>query len=113
RTKEGLARLAYADETVNYDVWRLTVHAGTGLSDGQLERVTDRLTPEMNPSISGDGKQAYYITVRLGTWSLVRKDLETNRERILYSAPQLLYNSRVAANGSKVFFSGTKADLFA
>jgi Tol biopolymer transport system component len=113
RNKEGVERLAYADETLNYDVWRLPVQSASGLAGGDLQSLTDRLTPDMNPSISGDGKQAYYITARLGVWSLVRKDLESNKERILYSASQLIYNSRVAPFGSKVFFSGQAADLLA
>jgi Tol biopolymer transport system component len=104
-TKEGWTRLAFADETANYDVWRLPVHAGTGLADGPLQAVTDRLTPETNPSISGDGKQAYFITTRLGTWSIIRKDLDSNRQRVLYSAPEYFYNTRVASEGSKVFFT--------
>jgi Tol biopolymer transport system component len=113
KNKEGLSRLAYTDQTVNYDVWQLPVHAGTGQADGELQRVTDHLTPEMNPSISGDGKQVYYITMRLGTWSLIRKDLDTNRERVLYGASEILYNSRVAPYGSKLFFSVRSADLLA
>jgi Tol biopolymer transport system component len=112
-SRDGVSRLTFSDETANYDVWQLPVQAATGLASGPMERVTDRLTPEMSPSIAGDGKQAYYITVRLGAWSLVRKDLETNRERILYSASDILYNARVAPFGSKVFFSGKSADMFA
>jgi Tol biopolymer transport system component/predicted Ser/Thr protein kinase len=102
---DGLTRLAFAGETVNYDVWRLPVHPGTGLADGPLQVVTDRLTPEMSPSLGGDGKQAYFISTRLGTWSIVRKDLDTNRERVLYSAPEYFFNTRVASHGSKLFFT--------
>jgi eukaryotic-like serine/threonine-protein kinase len=113
KSREGRPRLAYSDETVNYDVWQLPVHAVTGQVDGELRKVTDRLTPDMNPSISGDGRHAYYITTRLGTWSLFRKDLDTNRERVLYSASEMLYNSRVAADGSKLFLSSVAPDLLA
>jgi tricorn protease-like protein len=113
RTKDGLSRLAFSDETLNYDVWRLAVNPTSGLAGGNLERVTDRLTPEMNPSISGDGRQIYYITARLGTYSLVGRDMETNRERTIYSAPRLLYNARVAPQGRKVYFSNGSADLLA
>ena len=113
KSKDGSMRLAYADETLNYDVWQLPVFQTTGLAAGEMQRLTDRLTPDMSPSISGDGKQAYYITVRLGTWSVIRRDLQTNRERTLYSATTNLYSSRVAPFGSKLFFSGLGADLLA
>lgn len=111
RFREGSARIAFNDETVNIDVWRLPVHPSTGLSQGPLQQLTDRLTPDMNPSISGDGGQLYYISSRLGSWSLIRKDLDTRRERILSSASKILYNSRVATFGSKLFFSSLPADI--
>lgn len=113
--KEGVTRLAYADETVNYDVWRQAVNAGSGLAEGPLEAITTRLTPEMNPSISGDDGQAYFITLRLGTWSIVRKELgkEGNRERVLYSLPEFLYNARVATRGPRLFFSKRPYELMA
>lgn len=108
RGKEGWSRLSFADEAINYDVWRLQVHPGTGLAEGPLQPVTDRLTAEMSPCISGDGNQAYFITKRLGTWSIVRKELDTNRERVLYSSPEYIYNTRAAARGSKLFFTRTR-----
>ena len=110
-SKDGPTRLAFADETLNYDVWRLPVHEGTAMPSGELQPVTDRLTPEMNPSVSGDGRLAYFITARMGGWSLVRKDLESGRERVLHNSPQLLYNARVASDGNKVFFSNRAPDL--
>ena len=113
RSKEGSTRLAYADQTINYDVWRLPVHPDTGLASGPLQAVTDRLSPEMNPTLSGDGKQLYFITTRLGTWSIVRKDLDANRERILFNSPEYLYNTRVASLGSRLFFSSRPSQLFA
>ncbi|HUQ93567.1 MAG TPA: protein kinase [Bryobacteraceae bacterium] len=113
KTAEGTMRLAYVDETLNLDVWQQPVNGRTGLADGPLRQLTNRLTPEMNPSLSGDGKVAYFITERLGVWTLTRKDLGSERERILYSSPQFLYNARVASAGSKVFFSALGSDLMA
>ena len=110
---ERANRLVYSDETLNYDIWSLPVDGRTGLAAGELVPLTDRLTPDMNPSITGDGRRMYFITARLGTWALMGKDLESGRERTLYSSPTMIYNSRVSGDGKTVYFSTSSSDLAA
>jgi eukaryotic-like serine/threonine-protein kinase len=106
-------RLVFSDEVVNLDIFTLDIDLQTGLPRGTPRQITDRLSPELNSSLSGDGQHAYFVTTRMGSYAIMRKDLDTGRERTLFTSPTLLYNSSISGDGRTLFFANRSIDIAA
>ena len=93
-------RLVFASLNESTNVWSLPVDLNRALVRGEPQRLTEDSAPDLEPSISADGKQLVYVTNRSGKSSVWIKNLETGRETPLtndsasYSRP-FIASSRV------------------
>jgi Tol biopolymer transport system component len=73
-------RLAFASLNENIDIWSLPIDPNQARPRGEPERLTEDAAPDLEPSISADGKQLVYATNRAGKRNIWTKNLETGRE---------------------------------
>jgi Tol biopolymer transport system component len=109
-TREG-ARMAFSDETLNFDIWGLPLDIEHGSAVGEPARLTHSLSPDWAPSMSEDGNHLVFISGRFENWSLQALDLKTRRERSIVSAPAQLMNARLAGDGGRIVYSNRRFDI--
>jgi Tol biopolymer transport system component/predicted Ser/Thr protein kinase len=106
----SFGRLAFADESVNYDLW--SVPAG-GTQAENPARLTDSIGAEWAPSLSGDGKSLLFIAHRAGSWDVVLRNVSTGRDRTLTSSPGLLINAAISGDGGRAAWTTSDLSIFA
>jgi len=107
-----MARLAFADEELNFDVWTVAVDADRGAVRGEMKRITEGGATEWAPSITWDGSKIAFLVRRSGIWTLRTADPEGRAERTLLSSPIRLVNAKLAGDGSRIVYSTIENNLF-
>ena len=105
-------RLAFADESVNYDIWTAPLPAGGTAHVDNATRLTDSIATEWAPSLSADGKQMLFIARRSGSWAAVLRDIATGRDRELTSSPALLVNAVISGDGSHAVWTTSDLSMY-
>ena len=96
-------RLVFSNKIENPDIWSLPMDSAAARVAGEPRRVTEDLAPNINSSVSADGKFVAYSTQR-GQYDVVWKSLVTQQERVLATtvhSPQ----PRISADGRSVAFN--------
>jgi len=95
-------RIAFSSLVENVDVWRIRLDSKTGVSNGDLERVSEN--PAEDRIMNVIGKSLAFISSRTQQNELWIKDLETGTERqVTHSGANV---ARLSPDGSKVAFWG-------
>ncbi len=110
---DGVERMAFSDELLNYDIWSLDMDADRGMARGEGRRLTADWSPEWAPSLAWDGNWMTYQGRQAGAWSLRLVDLRTLREQPLLFSAGMTTTTRMAGDGSRVFYSDLNSDIYA
>jgi serine/threonine protein kinase/Tol biopolymer transport system component len=105
--------LAFADESVNYDIWTAPVDARGAAHAENATRLTDSLATEWAPSLSADGEQMLFIGRRSGYWAVLLRNVEAGRDRELTSSSTLLVNAVISGDGSHAVWTTSGLSMYA
>ena len=103
-TSDG-SRIAYCNVSTNIDIWSLPLDHQRGTAGGELRRLTESSSLDIQPAISGDGRRLVFASNRAGNYDIWAKDLETGAERALTISPAFESKPAITADGSKVAFN--------
>jgi Tol biopolymer transport system component len=104
-----------ADLTWNFDIWTLPVDTQSGRVTGEPVRLTDSLTAEVQPAISGDGRFAAYVSRSPGQTIYWLHDFATGKTNRMAYFPDSSGTPFLNANGSQFLYTrreGDKRSLF-
>ena len=104
-------QLGFSDVTVNHDVWSAGLDPARAADPTAATRLTDSIATEWAPSISQDGLRLLFTARRAGLWSIVLRDLETGRERVLTSAAKMPPGAAISGDGSRIMYSDVDYNL--
>jgi serine/threonine protein kinase len=110
---ESSEMLAFADESVNYDIWTAPVDGSQPAQAEKATRLTDSISSAWAPSLTSDGKQMLFIGHRSGAWAVILRNLESGRDRLLASSPELLPNAAISGDGSRAVWSTSDSSMYA
>lgn len=108
----GAERMAFSDELLNYDIWSLDLDADGEVARGEAKRLTTDNSREWAPSLMWSGSRLTYLSRHAGIWSLRFAELPTLREQPLLFSPDLITTTRMAGDGSRVFYSDRNSDIY-
>jgi serine/threonine protein kinase len=97
-------RLVFSSLQQNDDVWLLGVAPQSG-PPGPLTRVTQNISSDTMPSISGDGSRIAFLSNRLGHYEVWSRDLSTGKETALTRSAGGKMFPVISHDGSNVAFS--------
>jgi serine/threonine protein kinase/Tol biopolymer transport system component len=87
--------LIYASLSNNEDIWALPIDTDSAKRGGEPIRLTTDLSSDVGPSVTADGAQIAWISVRQDQQHVMTRDLRTGEETELAAYPT--FTTRVAA----------------
>ncbi|MBI3693389.1 MAG: PD40 domain-containing protein [Acidobacteria bacterium] len=108
-------RLVFSSVNENVDLWSLPLNPNQAKVTGELQRLTQDIAPDIQPSITPDGKKVVFSSRRSGNWDVWMKDLGTGGETALTATPLDEFNPRITFDGATVAYrvqEGPKASVF-
>jgi len=103
--------IAFSDETENANIWQIPIDPRGGLTAGEPRLVTGRQAPDLAPSLSGNGAQMVFIRRTFGSYSILARDMDGLKERVLTTSPRLLPSAHVSADFRQLLFTSARYDL--
>jgi len=98
-------RLVFSSLIENADIWSLPIDTSLGQVKGSPEQVTHNLAADYVRSMSADGKQLTFTSLRSGSADIWLKDLETGREKPIVASPAEEVAGRLSPDGTLLSYS--------
>jgi Tol biopolymer transport system component len=98
-------RIAFSNVTANIDVWSLPVDHREGMAAGELRRLTENMSADIQPAISADGRRLVYASNRAGNYDVLTKDLQTGEETAITISPAFESIPMITPDGSEVAYN--------
>ena len=106
-------RMAFSDVEWKPEIWSQALDAGSGVTHGELERVTINEPSSMAPSLSGDGRYLAFVRRQLDRTAVRLREPATGKEISLVTGPGTFFNPRISGDGATVAYSDGAGNLFA
>ena len=113
RGTSAAGAIAFSDETENANIWQIPIDPEGGLPAGEPRRVTGHQAPDLAPSLSGDGAQLVFIRRTFGSYSILARETDGVKERVITTSPRLLPSAHVSSDFRQLLFTGGRYDLLA
>jgi serine/threonine protein kinase/Tol biopolymer transport system component len=108
----GVIRVAFANITESTSVYGLALKANEGRAIGPPEMLTNSATGATEASLSRDGNQMVFVSLRPGNQEVWVKDLRTGKETALTATGSIKYSPIISPDGSLVTFRGPSDDVY-
>ncbi len=104
-------RIAFASQSLNFDLWAIPVEVENGRRTGPIRRLTEGNSSELYPSLSRDGTRLAYSIRRSGGAAISMLELATRRETAIVSIPRGVYRPRLSGDASWVTFASVEGHI--
>jgi serine/threonine protein kinase/Tol biopolymer transport system component len=101
----GMIRVAFASINESTSVYGLAVKANEGRAIGQPQLLTSSAIGGTEASLSRDGNQMVFVSLRPGNQEVWIKDLQTGKETALTATGSIKYTPIISPDGSLVSFA--------
>lgn len=99
------SRVVFSNLTANVNIWSLPVDHHQGLASGEIRRLTEATSIDIQPAISADGQRLVFASDRAGNFDVWTKDLRTGEEKAITMSPVFESRPAITADGSKVAYN--------
>ncbi len=106
-------RTAFSSLEWKPEIWSQALDADSGVTHGDLQRITIDEPASMAPSLSTDGRFLTYIRRQFNRTSIRLRELPTGREISLVAGAARYYNPRISGDGATVAYSDDDGNIFA
>jgi serine/threonine protein kinase len=100
-----MIRVAFASIRESTSVYGLALKANEGKAMGQPQLLTSSATGSTEASLSRDGNQMVFVSLRPGNQEVRTKDLQTGKETDLTATGSIKYSPIMSPDGSLVSFA--------
>jgi serine/threonine protein kinase/Tol biopolymer transport system component len=101
----GGNRMVFSNLTANVDIWSLPIDHREGVATGELARLTENPSVDVQPAISADGRRLVFASNRAGNSDVWAKNLRTGEETAITLSPVFESRPAITADGSKVAYN--------